>query len=349
MSPTRIINAARMEWLEERRKGLGGSDMAAVAGLSPYGSPWSVYWDKVNVVLDDGQSEAALWGTLNEGTIADEWARRAGRTVIKPQTLVIPGEEWMRGNPDGLVAGPAGAEVLEVKTAGEWAWATQWDGGHVVPAWYEAQCQWYMRLAGARRAHLAVLVGGNRLETLHVERNDRAIELLVDLGRRFWHDHVLAGVAPPPDASRAARAKLDDLYPARAERVVVTPHYDDADDLLEVIDKYRHHRGEAKRHETLRDEAGNRLVQYLGERQATDLVIGDDPVVTYRPTRRLDVDALVASLEEEELAAITGAGALRATYDTKTLERVLGRKRVEQYRKVDPDRRTLRVVDPDDE
>lgn len=341
--------ADRLAWLEERRKGLGGSDIAAVAGLSPYGSPWSVYWDKVNPTVDDDAGEAARIGTILESAIGAEWALRQGRTVIKPQTLVIPDEEWMRGNPDGLAAGPEGAEVLEVKVVGEWAWAQQWDGGAVVPAWYEAQCQWYMRLAGSPRAHVAVLVGGRRLEHRVVERNARAIELLVDLGRRFWHEHVLAGVAPPPDASRAARAMLDEQYPPPADRIAIEPGEEELEVVLRMVDEYRKARTRESAARARKDAEANALVQYLGQRQATDLVIGDDPVVTYRPTRRLDIDRLVASLEEEELAAVTGAGALRATYDTKTLERVLGRKRVEQYREVDPGRRTLRVTDPDEE
>ena len=34
------------EWLEARRKGIGGSDAGPIMGLSDYGSPLTVYIDK---------------------------------------------------------------------------------------------------------------------------------------------------------------------------------------------------------------------------------------------------------------------------------------------------------------
>ena len=33
-------------WLEERRKGIGGSDVAAIMGLSPWKTAYQVYQDK---------------------------------------------------------------------------------------------------------------------------------------------------------------------------------------------------------------------------------------------------------------------------------------------------------------
>lgn len=35
------------EWHEERKKGIGGSDAAAVLGMDPYRSPLAVYYDKI--------------------------------------------------------------------------------------------------------------------------------------------------------------------------------------------------------------------------------------------------------------------------------------------------------------
>ena len=41
-------NATREEWLKARKLGLGGSDMAAVLGLSPWRSPIDVWLDKTS-------------------------------------------------------------------------------------------------------------------------------------------------------------------------------------------------------------------------------------------------------------------------------------------------------------
>ena len=38
----------REEWLSARRTGIGGSDIAAILGLSPWRTPLDVYRDKVD-------------------------------------------------------------------------------------------------------------------------------------------------------------------------------------------------------------------------------------------------------------------------------------------------------------
>lgn len=40
------VKMSREEWLEERRKSIGGSDAAAVIGMSRFASPYTVWMDK---------------------------------------------------------------------------------------------------------------------------------------------------------------------------------------------------------------------------------------------------------------------------------------------------------------
>ena len=37
-------------WLEYRRKGIGGSDAAAILGVSPFATARDLYYDKLNLV-----------------------------------------------------------------------------------------------------------------------------------------------------------------------------------------------------------------------------------------------------------------------------------------------------------
>ena len=41
----------REQWLEYRRKGIGGSDAAAVLGISPFRTGRDLYYDKLNTVI----------------------------------------------------------------------------------------------------------------------------------------------------------------------------------------------------------------------------------------------------------------------------------------------------------
>ena len=52
---------SRAEWLAERRKSIGGSDAAAVIGLSRFASPYTVWLDKTGRLPDKGDTEAMAW------------------------------------------------------------------------------------------------------------------------------------------------------------------------------------------------------------------------------------------------------------------------------------------------
>ena len=42
-------NLPREEWLEWRRKGIGGSDAATIIGVSPFSTARDLYYDKLNI------------------------------------------------------------------------------------------------------------------------------------------------------------------------------------------------------------------------------------------------------------------------------------------------------------
>lgn len=62
-------DADRDEWLEARQAGIGASEIAAVLGISPYDSPFSLWWRKRNNWGVDANAEMST-GTFLEGTIA---------------------------------------------------------------------------------------------------------------------------------------------------------------------------------------------------------------------------------------------------------------------------------------
>lgn len=49
----------REQWLEYRRKGIGGSDAAAVLGISPFRTGRDLYYDKLNIVTADDTGDLA--------------------------------------------------------------------------------------------------------------------------------------------------------------------------------------------------------------------------------------------------------------------------------------------------
>ena len=53
---------SREEWLERRRKTIGGSDAAGIVGLSKWASPFSVWADKTGRAAEKADTEAMRQG-----------------------------------------------------------------------------------------------------------------------------------------------------------------------------------------------------------------------------------------------------------------------------------------------
>jgi putative phage-type endonuclease len=191
-------------WLAERRTGIGGSDVAAILGLSRWKTPLDVYLDKRGELPPQPDNDAMLWGRILEPVILAEFSRRHGVAVEKPDGVVRdPQFPWMLASLDGWA--PEMDAVVEVKTARS---ADGWGepGTDEIPAYYETQVAHYLAVTGARLAFIPVLIGAADFRVYQVERDDSFIADLFEAERAFWHDHVLAGVPPEPiNAADAAR------------------------------------------------------------------------------------------------------------------------------------------------
>jgi len=211
------VSEIRESWLLARAQGLGGTDAAAIVGLSPWRKPIDVFASKTGQVSFGTEiTEAMHFGNLLEPVIRQEYSRRAQipilsgadiaalfpqrSTAVDGQTIVSAEDRpWMLGTPDGIAR--SGERGLEIKNVGyrgaEWGPS----GSDEIPDHYAIQVQWYMAVTGIPVWDVAPLFSGNRLETFRVERNDALIRELIEACEQFWHDHVLKGVPPPVDES----------------------------------------------------------------------------------------------------------------------------------------------------
>lgn len=88
----------REQWLEYRRKGIGGSDAAAVLGISPFRTGRDLYYDKLNIVTaDDAENWVQLEvGTLLEPLVAKIFAHKTGYKIYRrPFMFQHPLYPWM--------------------------------------------------------------------------------------------------------------------------------------------------------------------------------------------------------------------------------------------------------------
>lgn len=306
----------RDAWLDWRRQGIGGSDVAAICGLSKFAGATAlgVYLDKTGLVDPQGETEAMRWGNLLEEPIVAEFEHRTGLRVAHRQDRAVdPEHPWRRATIDGLVFerphDVAELGLLEVKTTGDRDWDDLPDG-------YALQCQWAMGILGLERAWLAVLFRGQRLEVHELDFDPAVYAALGRIVDAFWHDRVLAGSPPPPDAR-----DLDAVRDAWRTRVDTGRRIEATPELLELASDWLDAVAFAKATEARADELEARLRIELGD--AVALAADGVDLLTLKPQNtaaRIDEKALRGRLPRTAARFTRPAGTTRVLRATKTLK-----------------------------
>jgi putative phage-type endonuclease len=185
------------EQLEARRAGIGGSDVAAILGLSPWRTPLDVYLDKIGQGQPVAESGPMRWGSLLEPVIIDEFQRETGLYVDRDTPMLRHQEHaFMLANLDGVLAGDP-TRIVECKTARSDAnWGEP--GTDQIPVYYQTQVAHYLAVSGAQIAYVPVLIGASDFRIYRVDRDESFIRDLIDAERAFWQHHVIARCPPDP-------------------------------------------------------------------------------------------------------------------------------------------------------
>ena len=268
-------------WHAARATGIGGSDVAAILGMDPHRGPLHVWLEKTGqapVRRDARLERAARRGHALEGLTSEFFAEESGLTVLdSPGTLQhIDHTHWI-ANPDRLVVAPDRDElgVLECKTR---TWRSAriegWSGDQA-PDRPAIQAHWYLTVSGYRFGYLAGLID-DELEWFRLERDDELCQILADAVDRFWRDHVLAGVPPEADGSRATAELLAQLWVASEEAAVEV----DPVEALLLGQRRRELKEQAARLDHDLTEVENRMRQLAGDAEIA--TVGGKPVFTWK-------------------------------------------------------------------
>lgn len=204
------IGMTREQWLAERRKGIGGSDAGAIAGLNPYKSAMSVYLDKIGEADEQPDNEAMRQGRDFESYVAQRFSEATGHKVQRKNAILVhPEHDFIFANVDRMIIGEN--EGLECKTTSPFNAKLYEDGK--IPPHYELQCMHYMAVTGATKWHLAVLVLNKAFYTFTIERDEQMVADLLKIECDFWNNYVLPQKMPPPDGSASAQEIIRQLYP----------------------------------------------------------------------------------------------------------------------------------------
>jgi putative phage-type endonuclease len=169
------------EWHDLRNEpgAVGGSDIAAITGLSAWESAITKWAKKTGQIPDEVTPNMSMkLGTKLEAPILDLFAdEHPELEIYETGTWANKENPWARSNPDGLYKTADGEwGIIEVKFSRDY-WTN-------VPQAYRAQVLWYMRVFGIKQAKLVALAGSSYME-FDIEWDEFEAETLWDAAVRF--------------------------------------------------------------------------------------------------------------------------------------------------------------------
>lgn len=266
LADTSNLEPGTPEWLSLRKVGIGGSDAAAICGLDRYRSPLAVYLDKVGALPDEvrEENEAMHWGRVLEPIVAEETQLRTGVKLFEVSSLLGSAEHhWMvanidRGADDGTVFGIYEGKTASVYVGDEWGDTDN----PLVPDAYQIQGMHYLAVTGLPWVLYGVLIGGQRLVTRMVMRDQELIDHLVTIETEFW-ERVQNETPPMPDGSKSTTDLLGHLWDVQPETILTL----DPAEVGPIIARRHEAAAEIKAAEERKAEAENQLKMILGENE----------------------------------------------------------------------------------
>jgi putative phage-type endonuclease len=199
------------EWLALRKTGIGGSEVAAICGLSKWTSPYTLWCQKTGRISDSvAPNDAMEWGNRLEPVIIDKFESEHPelRVYRDVGTWRHKDREFQVTNPDAIYETEDGElGILEIKTA---MYEDDWKEG--VPRYYETQVQWYMQTFGIKRGYVAVLFHGNSYREYEIEANDFAQGIALSQVEGFLH-YVETDAEPDFDGSKSTMETVRSQHP----------------------------------------------------------------------------------------------------------------------------------------
>lgn len=314
---------SRSEWLEERKKYIGGSDAAASLGLSRWKSRLDLCREKWGELIVKETPQMAR-GIVLERVVEELYHRHTGHAVEVGPWVVSEEYPWMAATPD--LDDKTARIIVQLKTTSTWTRESWGDADDpTIPQDYYLQCQHEMAVTGAVENCLAVFFGD--------QSTFRGLVWMVKAGMEIkkvtdYVQELIADADSPCEFLPIPIPRDDDLIANMIEgeqafwNTYVVPHVEPPDatipqtstDIITADTRQREMLGtlrEAKRAENLAKDFYESLkpeiITELGEKSG----IKAEGIcsITYKapkPTCDTDYEAMVAHIQAQGSAPNTG-------------------------------------------
>jgi putative phage-type endonuclease len=207
------------KWHAARAGRVGGSDIAAILGLSPWTSRFSLWHERKGLVPQQAEKPEMTWGKRLEPVICDAFQEGHPEfTVVRKSGAVFAHQlrDWQVASPDALLArhqmqmgeSPSG---LEVKTDRfDIGWGPT--GSVEIPLYYRCQVQWCMDVFDLPEWHVAFLCSGSDYREYLIKADPADQQLMRDAARGFL-DTLVRDERPSIDDHDATYEAVKALHP----------------------------------------------------------------------------------------------------------------------------------------
>jgi putative phage-type endonuclease len=277
-----------LDWLAFRNTGIGGSDIAAAMGVSPWKSPLQLYEEKTSEPVIRPDTAKTRAGKALENVVA-AWYQEE-----RPYSLSRSNFIWFEktatynriANIDRVIHTPDGPGILEIKTTGAFN-ASAWN--EQVPDDVFLQLQWYLSISGYRFGHVAVLIGGWDFRIFEIPSDKEMQAEMISAAEAFWQ-RIIDKNPPPPQTEADLRS---------INCVPNSPKTADAIRFNQII-RLREVRADLKTLEAEEDKLTSDLKCYLAD--CDTLITSDGKVLaTYKQAKdsvSFDKDAFTSEFPE---------------------------------------------------
>jgi len=286
---------------------IGGSDVAAILGVSKWKTPYALWCEKKGQAGEPSTPERDK--VLNRGKRLEPYIRQMvqdeyGMVATDINRIYTDSEhDFMRCEVD-VQFGDENGEIKTVHPFASREWGQELSDD--LPLAYVAQCQWGLMITGRKVCHVFALIGDD-LRRYKVTRDDVLIGGLRAKVLEFWHNHVLADV--PPDAVNS-----DDIlamYNGETSGKVIEANTN----LLVHINQLRACKERMKELDGM-IEAESEAIK-LSMRDAEIIAMDGKPLVTWKSSEVVRLDTKAIKHDHPELCAKYARKAVERRFNLK--------------------------------
>lgn len=279
------------DFLDNRRSGLGASDMAILAGFGKRYTrevegvpcpvtPHVLWLEKTGNVDNWTDTPATYWGSIHEAAIIRHFESLYGVVGIQKTEFHHPDLPWAYSHPDLLYADSGKWKIQEIKTGGYFAAKRRVDSNYGydpedlsengIPASVYIQVQWQLFTSGLKEAWVSALIDtSDYREYGPIRKSPKVVKLLVEAGIRFWW-HVKKNKPLQPEHWRDVQLLFPDI---KKNALVVSGEHERR--IEDIKERSRKNREKIKKLKAVIDEDKTAIALYLGDNQVITSGTGD--------------------------------------------------------------------------